>query len=417
MLKLISSSPRPNRSRDVPSERQLEILRFIHKQLRDQGYPPTVREIGEAVGLRSTNGVAEHLRALIRKGYLAKEDMKSRALVPTPKCYAAIGEQQTKAESLRGLIEVPILGRVAAGVPILAEENVEDVVRLDSYFLGGGRKVFALQVRGDSMIGDGILDGDTLFVRQQDSANRGEIVVFLIEGEATVKRYFAEGDKVRLQPSNPAMAPIYVRKSEFRKSQIAGVVVGVYRKLDGSANVTPLAEIGRLLALRSTAQRTPEAEKAPRRKEDCAADGRPLAGRGPGERGGRRPDPARRWPSSATAAPSSPVTASPLGGRPLLLVALADRPGRGHDLSARPLAAPRLRGCETPSPRLARCRWTRSSPCERPATRRHGTRPPTATTGSPRCGSWGPRRSSRSSFRTRRSPTRSSRSTPRRPTT
>jgi repressor LexA len=151
-----------------------------------------------------------------------------------------MGEQQTKAESLRGLIEVPILGRVAAGVPILAEENVEDVVRLDSYFLGGGRKVFALQVQGESMIGDGILDGDTLFVRQQDSANRGEIVVFLVEGEATVKRYYPEGDKIRLQPSNPAMAPIYVRKSEFRKSQIAGVVVGVYRKLDGLKNVTPI---------------------------------------------------------------------------------------------------------------------------------------------------------------------------------
>ena len=240
MLKLVSPPIRHTRSRDLPSARQVEILRYIQRQLREQGYPPTVREIGEAVGLRSTNGVAEHLRALIRKGYLAKEDMKSRALTPTPKCYAAIGEERSDREAMRGIVEVPLLGRVAAGMPILAEENVEDVVRLDSYFLGGGRKVFALRVQGDSMIGDGILDGDTLFVRQQDAANRGEIVVFLIEGEATVKRYFPEGDRIRLQPSNPNVAPIYVRKSEFKRSQIAGVVVGVYRKMDAHGNVTPL---------------------------------------------------------------------------------------------------------------------------------------------------------------------------------
>lgn len=240
MLKLLSSPSRSPRSRDLPSPRQVEILRYIQHQLRDQGYPPTVREIGEAVGLRSTNGVAEHLRALIRKGYLAKEDMKSRALTPTAKCYATLGEERSSREAMRGIVEVPLLGRVAAGVPILAEENVEDVVRLDSYFLGGGKKVFALKVVGESMIGDGILNGDTLFVRQQETANRGEVVVFLIEGEATVKRYFPEGDRIRLQPSNPTMAPIYLRKQDFRKGQIAGVVVGVYRKLEGGNNLTPL---------------------------------------------------------------------------------------------------------------------------------------------------------------------------------
>jgi repressor LexA len=238
MLKLVSSSSR-SRSRDLPSPRQLEILRTIERHLRDEGYPPTVREIGEAVGLRSTNGVAEHLRALIRKGYLSKQDMKSRALVPTPKCYAAVGSMRSPREAMRGIVEVPLLGRVAAGVPILAEENVEDVVRLDSYFLGGGRKVFALKVAGDSMIGDGILDGDTLFVRQQDTANRGDVVVFLIEGEATVKRYYPEGDRIRLQPSNPNMAAIYLRKSDFKRGQIAGIVVGVYRKI-GEATVTPI---------------------------------------------------------------------------------------------------------------------------------------------------------------------------------
>ncbi len=241
MLKLVSSAARVARSKDVPSPRQIDILRYIQKQLHEQGYPPTVREIGEAVGLRSTNGVAEHLRALIRKGYLAKDEMKSRALVPTQKCYAALGgEERSPREVMRGMVEVPLLGRVAAGVPILAEENVEDVVRLDSYFLGGGKKVFALKVVGESMIGDGILDGDTLFVRQQEHAAKGEIVVFLIEGEATVKRYYPEGDRIRLQPSNPAMAPIYLRKQDFKAGQIAGVVVGVYRRMDGLGQVTPL---------------------------------------------------------------------------------------------------------------------------------------------------------------------------------
>ena len=158
----VATNVRTARSRDLPSPRQVDILRYIQLQLKEQGYPPTVREIGEAVGLRSTNGVAEHLRALIRKGYLAKEDMKSRALVPTAKCYAAIGEERSSREAMRGIVEVPLLGKVAAGVPILAEENVEDVVRLDSYFLGGGKRVFALKVVGESMesrkaSGEGVL--------------------------------------------------------------------------------------------------------------------------------------------------------------------------------------------------------------------------------------------------------------------
>ncbi len=128
-----------------------------------------------------------------------------------------------------GVVEVPLLGRVAAGVPILAEENVEDVVRLDSYFLGGGRKVFALKVAGDSMIGDGILDGDTLFVRQQETANRGDVVVFLIEGEATVKRYYPEGDRIRLlalEPQHgrhlPAQERLQARPDREKGEGIAG---------------------------------------------------------------------------------------------------------------------------------------------------------------------------------------------------
>ena len=220
------------------SDRQLDILKYIQRQLEDHGYPPTIREIGAEVGLRSTNGVAEHLRSLIRKGYLEKEDMKSRALTPTDKARAVTrparsggaGDWQPRAY-LKGAVEVPLIGRVAAGLPALAEENIEDVVRLDSYFLGGGRKVFALTVVGESMIGDGIFDGDCVFVRQQETASPGEIVVAIIEGEATVKRFYPEKDRIRLQPSNPKMAPIYVRKADHRHSHIAGVVVGVYRKI------------------------------------------------------------------------------------------------------------------------------------------------------------------------------------------
>ncbi len=234
-------SPSPataNNADQEISDRQLDILKYIQRQLEDHGYPPTIREIGAEVGLRSTNGVAEHLRSLIRKGYLEKEDMKSRALTPTDKARAVTRPAHAGGEGawqprayLKGAVEVPLIGRVAAGLPALAEENIEDVVRLDSYFLGGGRKVFALTVVGESMIGDGIFDGDCVFVRQQETASPGEIVVAIIEGEATVKRYYPEKDRIRLQPSNPKMAPIYVRKSDNRRSHIAGVVVGVYRKI------------------------------------------------------------------------------------------------------------------------------------------------------------------------------------------
>ncbi|MHB1844418.1 MAG: transcriptional repressor LexA [Deltaproteobacteria bacterium] len=213
------------------SDRQASILRCIQESMEEHGYPPTIREICTQVGLRSTNGVAEHLHSLIRKGYLEKEEMKSRALTPTRKALAALGAEWRPKTFLSGVVEVPLIGKVAAGLPALAEENIEEVVRLDSYFLGGGRRVFALKVEGESMIGDGIFDGDIVFVRQQETADAGDMVVVIIEGEATVKRYHPEKDRIRLQPSNPAMAPIYVRKSDFKRGHIAGLVVGVYRKV------------------------------------------------------------------------------------------------------------------------------------------------------------------------------------------
>jgi repressor LexA len=132
------------------------------------------------------------------------------------------------------LIEIPLLGRVAAGAPLLAEENIEDTVRVSSFLLGRGasaQKTFALRVVGESMIEDGIFDGDFLFVKKQPSARPGEIVVAMIEGEATVKRYFPEGDRIRFQPANSRMEPIFVRRDEFRQTDILGIVVGVYRKV------------------------------------------------------------------------------------------------------------------------------------------------------------------------------------------
>src|SRR5581483_4105100 len=219
------------------TERQEKILSFIKKSIQDQGYPPTIREIGEHFGIRSTNGVNDHLKALERKGYLMRGELKSRALSVIEGGRSGggrlgrISRRELSAVTEGEVVEVPVVGKVAAGAPILAQENITDHVRIDSMLLGdGGRKVFALRVTGDSMIGDGIFDGDYIFVRKQLQAGAGEIVVAMIEDEATVKRYYPEGDRVRFQPSNPRLQPIYVHRDDFRETQIIGVVVGVYRK-------------------------------------------------------------------------------------------------------------------------------------------------------------------------------------------
>ena len=226
-----------------PTDRQLEVLRFIATEIEARGYPPTIREIGVALDIASTNGVNDHLKALERKGYLQRDPVKSRALIPTEagrEALAGPAEREGRVISLvsrreiRGggrMVEIPILGRVAAGQPILAQEQVEDTVHVDSFFLGTSKKVYGLRVQGDSMIGDGILSGDYIFVKKQLHADEGEIVVALIDDEATVKRIYFEGDRVRFQPSNPRMAPIYVRREDFRTTMILGVVVGVYRKM------------------------------------------------------------------------------------------------------------------------------------------------------------------------------------------
>ncbi|MCL2778490.1 MAG: transcriptional repressor LexA [Polyangiaceae bacterium] len=247
------------------TQRQQMVLDFIRQSITDRGYPPTLREIGARMGIRSTNGVNDHLRALERKGYLTREDMKSRALRPTahsPMAQAPASMQTPvhtnvvaparghttrvardegpdgSRERSYGLlpanddvIDVRVLGRVAAGLPLFAEEHVIDTVRVDSGLLKGGHDVFGLRVHGDSMIESGILSGDTIFVRKQLTANRGDIVVALIGDEATVKYYYPEKDYVRFQPANKSMAPILVRASDFKPTMLLGVVVGVFRRV------------------------------------------------------------------------------------------------------------------------------------------------------------------------------------------
>ena len=206
------------------TKRQEQTLDFIRHSIEERGYPPTLREIGEHMGIRSTNGVNDHLRALERKGYLRREDMKSRAL-------RLVEDEAPKSTGEEDLIEIQIVGRVAAGLPLLAEENVIDTIHIDRMLVKGVRDVFGLRVAGDSMVEAGILSGDYIFVRKQSHAERGEIVVALIGDEATVKYYFPERDYIRFQPANAQMAPILVRATDFKSTMLLGKVVGVYRSI------------------------------------------------------------------------------------------------------------------------------------------------------------------------------------------
>jgi repressor LexA len=219
------------------TQRQKMVLEFIQNTISSDGYPPTLREIGNFMGIRSTNGVNDHLRALERKGYLTRKDMKSRTLRPTPAVERMLnttnmlGKDGIHAVAEDDLVEIPILGRVAAGALHEAVEQPADHVRIDRMLIGAQRDVFGLRVRGDSMIDAGIHDGDYIFVRKQIEASRGQIVIALVGDEATCKYFFPEGDHVRLQPANETVAPILIPKTDWRDTQLLGIVVGVYRKL------------------------------------------------------------------------------------------------------------------------------------------------------------------------------------------
>lgn len=208
------------------TDRQAKVLEYIRTEIEQRGIPPSYREVGEALGISSTNAVSDFIKALERKGYLERVGGggKARSLRVTSQGAPGGGIAD---DSVQG---VPVLGRIAAGRPLLAEENYEGSVRLGAELLPLGAKVFALVVVGDSMIEDGIHDGDYLFVRQQSTCRDGEIAVVMVDGEATVKRFFREGKRIRLQPANSAMSPIYVDMSSG-DVQVIGIAVGLFRRI------------------------------------------------------------------------------------------------------------------------------------------------------------------------------------------
>jgi len=203
------------------TKRQQMVLDYISHSITDRGYPPTLREIGSHMGIRSTNGVNDHLRALERKGYLTREDMKSRALRP-------VHAEETNDS---GAVQVPVVAQVIAGQPVLSEQNIEGVITVDRQLIGAHKEIFGMRVRGDAMSEAGILNGDFIFVRKQMHAESGEIVVAMLSDEAIVRTYRTEGDLIRFMPSNPAYAPILVRREDFIPTQLLGVVAGVFRRV------------------------------------------------------------------------------------------------------------------------------------------------------------------------------------------
>ncbi|MCL2215565.1 MAG: transcriptional repressor LexA [Defluviitaleaceae bacterium] len=195
--------------------KQQMILDFLKSEIRQNGYPPTVREICDAVGLSSTSTVHAHLETLERKGFIRRSPAKNRS--------TEILEEDFY-NNTRELVNVPIVGRVAAGQPILAEENIEDTFPIPIDYVKNDT-CFMLHVKGDSMMDEGILDGDLVLVRQQQDANDGDIVIALLDDSATVKTFFRDGELIRLDPANSAFEPIKTRECD-----ILGKVIGLYRR-------------------------------------------------------------------------------------------------------------------------------------------------------------------------------------------
>lgn len=219
------------------TQRQREVLELISETAQRTGRPPTLREIGRQLGITSTNGVRDHLQALIEKGFIRRDERSARGIqllrAPSsgPRSRVGAPRRSRPAAQLgdRQVVSVPVVGRVAAGEPILAEQNVEQHLAIDKELIRDG-DVFALRVRGDSMRDAGILDGDYVFVRQQPTAQPRDIVVALLDDEATVKRYVPKGETVRLEPENPAYEAIVVSRGDPRLS-ILGKVAAVLRTI------------------------------------------------------------------------------------------------------------------------------------------------------------------------------------------
>lgn len=197
------------------TQRQREILTFVQRYADTHGYPPSVREIGQAMGLTSSSTVHSHLEALARKGFLRRDPSKPRAL--------EILRDGLRPQ--RRAVSLPVVGHVTAGAPILADQNIEDYMPLPADLVNGSEG-FVLRVHGDSMVDAGIQDGDLLIVRRQQTADNGDIVVARVGDEATVKRWYREDDRIRLQPANASMAPVYVREAV-----VEGKAIAVLRRL------------------------------------------------------------------------------------------------------------------------------------------------------------------------------------------
>lgn len=214
-------------------DREQKILDFMKSEIKMKGYPPTVREICAALKIKSTSTVHKDIANLVKSGFIVKDPAKPRALMVVdndePAAEAKLDGESMPSVDVRermDVVDIPVVGRIAAGTPILAEQNIDDSFPVPSRFLGNGTN-FMLTVRGESMIEAGIMDGDYILVEQQQTANNGDIVVAMIDGfesEATVKTYYKESDHIRLQPENSSMSPINVTNV-----QILGKVKGVFR--------------------------------------------------------------------------------------------------------------------------------------------------------------------------------------------
>ena len=207
-------------------DREQKILNYMKNEIKAKGYPPTVREICAALGIKSTSTAHKDIANLVKQGYIRKDPSKPRALMVVDPEDANEHIQATESITSADVVEIPVVGRIAAGTPILADQNIEDSFPVPARFAGNGTN-FMLTVRGESMIEAGIMDGDYILVEQQSTARNGEIVVAMVDGfesEATVKTFYREADHIRLQPENSTMSPIIVKDVK-----ILGKVKGVFR--------------------------------------------------------------------------------------------------------------------------------------------------------------------------------------------
>lgn len=209
-------------------EREQKILNYMKEEIRQKGYPPTIREICSSLDIKSTSTAHKDIDSLVNKGFIIKDPSKPRALMVVDDDTQAADTHIPIMDNVQrtDIVDIPVIGQIAAGTPILAEQNIEDSFPVPSRFLGKGTN-FMLTVKGESMIEAGIMDGDYLLVQQQSSANNGDIVIAMVDGfesEATVKTYYQEADHIRLQPENSTMSPIIVKDVK-----ILGKVKGVFR--------------------------------------------------------------------------------------------------------------------------------------------------------------------------------------------